>query len=126
MKTAGSTLWFHFGGEIYESILRELYPACFDQPVLAGIAIRVQPNFDLAVIQKADRVRVDRIFHNQGLRMLEDEGLCRFADDLPIIGVETLLANLRVADNFMEWIKTRESSSVLPISCLPTLVVLVS
>lgn len=126
VKTADSILWFHFGGEIYESILRELYPAFFDKPVLAGIAIRVQPNFDLAVIQAADRAKIDRFLHNQGLRMLEDEGLGRFADDLPIIGVETLLANLRVADNFMEWLKTREFSSTLPISCWPTLVALIS
>jgi ATP-dependent Lhr-like helicase len=41
VKTAGAPLWFHFGGEIFESVLRELYPGHFDKPVLAGIAIRV-------------------------------------------------------------------------------------
>jgi ATP-dependent helicase Lhr and Lhr-like helicase len=125
VKTTGQALWFHFGGEIFESILRNLYPGHFDKPVLAGIAIRVQPGFDLARIQKSSRAGLERYCQIQGLKLLEDEGLGRFAEELPSIGVETLLANLRVADNFMEWLQSREVSGILPISNWPALAALI-
>ena len=126
VKTSGSTIWFHFGGEIYESVLRGLYPTLFDKPVLAGIAIRVHPSFNLAAIQESGKTGLERFFKNQGLRLLEDEGLGRFADNLPDAGVEAMLNDLRVADHFMEWIKSRETSSVLPISKWPTLAALIA
>jgi len=68
VKTSGTLLWFHFGGEIYEFVLRELYPRYFDKPVLAGIAIRVLPGFNLAAIQISDRAGLERYFQSQGLR----------------------------------------------------------
>jgi hypothetical protein len=121
VKTAGAPIWFHFGGEIFESVLRELYQGHFDKPVLAGIAIRVAPGFNLAAIRKSDQAGLERYFQSQGLRLLEDEGLGRFAEDLPLIGVETLLTDLRVADNFLEWLQTREVSPALPIANWPVL-----
>jgi hypothetical protein len=53
--------------------------------------------------------------------LLEDEGLGRFAENLPPIGVETLLTDLLVAETFMEWLQTREVSSALPIANWPVL-----
>ena len=126
VKTAGAPIWFHFGGEIFEAILRELYPGHFDEPVLAGIAIRIHPGFDFAAIQKSGPAGLDRYFQTQGLRLLEDEGLGRFAEELPPIGVETLLTELRVADNFTKWLQTREVSSAFPIANWPALAALIA
>jgi len=121
IKTANSTLWFHFGGEIYEAILRDSFPGYFDKTVLAGIAIRIHPSFELAVIQNSSQAGLQRHFQRHGLRLLEDEGLGRFAEDLPTVGVETLLAEMRVATNFAEWLQTRKVSSAVPITNYPVL-----
>jgi hypothetical protein len=126
VKTGGAPLWFHFGGEIYESVLRELYPDHFDKPVLAGIAIRVHPGFDLAAIQACEQAGMERFFRGQGLRLLEDEGIGRFAENLPGAGVEAMLDDLRVTDHFMTWIRSRETSTVLPMANWPTLAALLA
>ena len=39
VKSGGQTLWFHFGGEVYELALRELFPGFFEGPVIAGMAL---------------------------------------------------------------------------------------
>jgi hypothetical protein len=126
VKTGGATLWFYFGGEIYESVLRELYPSQFDKPVLAGIAIRVHQDFNLAAIQGSSHVGIERFLQGQGLRLLGDEGIGRFAEELPKAGVEAMLGDLRVADHFMTWIRSRKTSTALPMAKWPTLAALLA
>lgn len=125
LRTGGALLWFHFGGEIYESVLRELFPEFFDKPLLAGVAIRVHPSFDLAELQPNDHVRMDQFFRRQGLRLLGDEGIGRFAEDLPEAGVAAMLGDMEVADKFMAWITSRQVGDISPISDWPALAQLI-
>ena len=55
------------------------------------------------------------------MRLLEDEGLGRFAEDLPVAGVEALLAELKVGAKFTTWAGTREVGALTPIEKWPLL-----
>ena len=121
VKTGTGVVWFHFGGEIYEAALRDLFSGHFDAPILPGVAIRVTPNCNLAAIQGSDPVAMARRFHGQGLRLLEDEGVGKFAADLPEAGVEAMCVDLRVADRFTQWLRSREPGDISPIAAWPTL-----
>lgn len=121
VRTDGTVLWFHFGGETYESILQELYPGFFGKAFLAGIAIRVQPGFSLAALQLRDPIKIEQCFRNQGLHLLGDEGVGRFADHLPEDGVAAMLSDMKVAENFMDWIKSRQVGDISPFSNWPML-----
>lgn len=60
-------------------------------------------------------------FGGEGLRVLEDEGLGRFAEDLPPAGVEALLAELEMGSKFTTWAGTRDVGPVTPIEQWPLL-----
>lgn len=122
VRAGGAMVWFHFGGEYYEALLRELWPAYFDKPVLAGIAIRVQPGFDLSKIQNNfSESELASLTERQGLRLIEDEGLGRFAEDVSDIGVKAMLAELQVGDHFKAWIEGRKVEMANSIAAWPTL-----
>jgi hypothetical protein len=121
VNAANRTLWFHFGGEIYETVLRELHPTLCERPIIAGIALCVSPRFDAKALQSINKSVLERFVASEGLRLLEDEGLGRFAEDLPTIGIETLLTDLQIINKFMAWINTREVSSLSPIAKWPAL-----
>jgi ATP-dependent Lhr-like helicase len=126
VKTANRTLWFHFGGEVYETALRELHPTLCERPVIAGIALSVSPRFEAKALQSINKSALESFVASEGLRLLEDEGLGRFAEDLPTIGIETLLADLQISDKFAAWVNTREISPATPIAKLPTLATLLA
>ncbi len=121
VKTANNTLWFHFGGEVYETALRELCPALCERSVIAGIALNVSPRLDAKALQSIGKAALERFVAREGLRLLEDQGLGRFADALPSIGIETLLTDLGINQKFSTWINTREICPLSPIEKWPTL-----
>jgi ATP-dependent Lhr-like helicase len=121
VRAGAAVLWFHFGGEYYEGLLRELWPAFFDKPVLAGIAIRVRPGFDLRRIQSCEESQVEEAFAAQGLRQLDEEGLGRFAENVTETGVRAMLADLRACHQFIKWVKTRETSNPSEVVNWPAL-----
>ncbi|MBM4257416.1 MAG: DEAD/DEAH box helicase [Deltaproteobacteria bacterium] len=122
VRTGAAMVWFHFGGEYYETLLRELWPAYFDKPVLAGIAIRVRPCFIFEDIRSNfSEPELARFTGRQGLRLIEDEGLGRFAEDVSDIGVKAMLAELHVGDHFRDWIESRRVERATPIAVRPTL-----
>jgi hypothetical protein len=49
----------------------------------------------------------------------------RFAEDLPEAGVEAMLVDLRVAEHFMKWIRSRHVGDMSPIADWPSLAQLV-
>lgn len=119
---AGSrSMWFHFGGEIYESILRELFPGFFERPVIAGMVLSTLPGFDASRLKTVTGASLDRLARREGLRLLEDEGLGRFAEDLPEAGVEALIGELKVGSQLAAWASAREISALSPIQEWPAL-----
>jgi len=121
VKTPSLTLWFHFGGEVYEAALRELYPTLCERPIIAGIALSVTPGFSATALRSLNPISLERYVRSEGLRLLEDEGLGRFAEDVPIIGIETLLEDLQASGNFVTWINTREVPPLSTIGKWPAL-----
>jgi hypothetical protein len=126
VKSGGQTLWFHFGGEVYELALRELFPGFFERPVIAGMALSTLPGFDAAALGAVKAAALERFVRSEGLRLLEDEGLGRFAEDLPEAGVEALLAELKIGLKFTTWASTREVTALSPIEEWPLLMCLLA
>jgi hypothetical protein len=114
-------LWFHFGGEVYELALRELFPGFFERPVIAGMALSTLPGFDAATLGAVKAAALARFVRSEGLRLLEDEGLGRFAEDLPEAGVEALFTELKMSSKFTVWASTRELTALSPIEDWPLL-----
>jgi len=92
VKAGSQTSWFHFGGEVYETALRELFPGFFERSLIAGMALSALPGFNAAALRSIKTAALERFIQGEGLRLLEDEGPGRFAEDLPEAGVEALLA----------------------------------
>ncbi len=121
VRVRNELVWFHFGGEVFESVLRELFPALVDAPAIAGVALRVFRAVDSAGLASYDRTKLARFVEQQGLRLLEDEGLGRFAAHLPVAGVDAMLSELNFAVRFADWLTTRELDSVQPVADCPAL-----
>jgi len=126
VRAAGRVLWFHFGGEVYELLLRELFLGFFEQPVIAGMVLTALPGFDARALEAVKVASLEPFVRGEGLRLLEDEGLGRFAEDLPEAGVEALLAELMVGSKFTSWASTREVGALSAIEKWPLLQQLLS
>jgi ATP-dependent Lhr-like helicase len=121
VRMGSETLWFHFGGEVFEVALMELFPGFFGRPVVAGMVLSVLPGFDATGLGAVGPEALERFVRSEGLRLLEDEGLGRFAEDLPAAGVDALLAEFEMGAKFQKWAGTREVSAVTPIEKWPLL-----
>jgi ATP-dependent Lhr-like helicase len=121
VRAAGSIVWFHFGGEIFEKALRELHPGICDKPVIAGIAMQVMRTFDSAEIQSYDKDRLHHFVRKEQLRLIEDESLGKFADELPMVGIERLIQESCFEERIRKWIGTRQVSGAVSVSELPIL-----
>src|SRR5439155_868192 len=96
-----------------------LFPTLMGRPAIAGVALCAAHSFDSIALMRYQKAAVDRFSSEQGLRLLEDEGLGRFAAELPEQTVQNLLAELRVSDRFQEWLRTRVITSLGPRSERP-------
>ena len=121
VRVGSETLWFHFGGEVFEGALCELFPGFFGRSVVAGMVLSVSPGFDAAGLGAVSAAALERFVRGEGLRLLEDEGLGRFAEDLPAVGVEALLAELEIGSKFSTWASTREVSPMCQVEGWPAL-----
>ncbi|NLH74681.1 MAG: hypothetical protein GX456_16660 [Verrucomicrobia bacterium] len=121
VATLGEMIWFHFGGELFEAAFRAQFPSLLGAPLISGIVSRVTREFDSSILRSFDKYRLSRFLQSEGLRTIEDEGLGKFADELPTAGVEALISELRVAERFEVWLKTRNIVAVKPIRDYPTL-----
>jgi hypothetical protein len=122
--TPNGLVWFHFGGELFEASSRALFPNLFGSTAIAGIALRLIREFDSNSLRSLNTSHLGLFNESEGLRLLEDEGLGRFADDLPEPGVVALASAFRVSERFVEWITTRQVTPPQPISeraCLKSL-----
>ena len=115
VATPNGLVWFHFGGELFEAASRALFPNLLGASVMTGIALRVIREFDSNSLRSPDLSRLTRFIESEGLRPLEDEGLGRFAENLPEQGVVALLSALRVRERFTEWITSRQVIASRPI-----------
>ena len=113
--TPNGPIWFHFGGELFEAASLALFPTLFGPSVITGIALRVIRELDSKSLCSPSKSHLALFIENEGLRLLEDEGLGRFAENLPELGVSTLVTDLRVGERFMEWITTRYVTRPTPI-----------
>ena len=116
VTTSDGLVWFHFGGELFEAASRTLFPNFLGASVITGIALRVMREFDSNSLRSPNESKLICFVESEGLGLLQDEGLGRFADNLPEPGVAALLSALRVRDRFTEWITTRQVTPPQPIS----------
>lgn len=121
VKAGSQVLWFHFGGEIYEMGLQHLFPGFFAGSAIAGMVLVALPKFNVAALQTIEAPALQRFCRNEGLRLFEDEGLGRFAENLPPAGLEALLAELQVGPQFVNWASTREVGASSSIEQWPLL-----
>ena len=89
--------------------------------MIAGMALSTLPGFDAAALGAVKASALERLVRSEGLRLLEDDGLGRFAEDLPEAGVEALLAELEMSSRFWTWASAREAGTVSPIEKWPLL-----
>ena len=121
VATATSIVWFHFGGELFEIALRKLFPHFLDSPAIAGIALRVSREFDSETLRLANKSVLTKILDGEGLRLLEDDGLGRFAEDLPSVGIQNMILESRIGSRLSMWLSTRHFQHTQPIREWPTL-----
>jgi hypothetical protein len=121
VRVGSDVLWFHFGGEVFEGALCELFPGFFGRSVVAGMVLNASSGFDATGLGAVSAAALDRFVQSQGLRLLEDEGVGRFAEDLPGVGIEALLAELKLGFKFAAWASTRQVGPLSPIEKWPTL-----
>ncbi len=124
VRAENQLLWFHFGGEVYEALLRQLFPQFLDTPAVAGIALRVRPGFDDGIVSAVNAGQLNRFIAQEGMRLLDDEAPGRFAEHLPPTGVESMLNELGFAVRFKNWLTTRLILSEKPLGELPNLAAL--
>lgn len=113
--TSNGLIWFHFGGELFEASSRALFPNLLGSTIITGIALRVIQEFDSNSLRSPNESKLIRFIESEGLRLLEDEGLGRFANNLPEPGVVALVSALKVGERFIEWITTRQIAAPQPI-----------
>jgi hypothetical protein len=121
VRVGGCLVWFHFGGENYEGLMRELFPDFLDTPAIAGIAIRVRSGFDGSSIEAPATDRLKRSIARTGLRLLDDEGIGRFGSHLPPAIVECMLAEVAFVERFRRWLRERVVSKPKSIDDSPKL-----
>jgi hypothetical protein len=121
VKADSRAVWFHFGGEIYERALWEIFPGLFEGAVITGMALSALPGFNAAALGAVKASALKRFVQGERLRLLEDEGLGRFAEDLPEAGVEAMLAELEMISRITNWVSTREVAPLSPIEKWPLL-----
>lgn len=105
--SAGGLLWFHFGGEIFAAILREIHPRVISGTALPGIALRVDAGFETVQLAAYDPRVIQRFIAESGIRLLADESLGCFAADLPTATADAFVAEYQVAEGFSRWLDTR-------------------
>jgi Lhr-like helicase len=116
VTTSNGLVWFHFGGEVFESVSRALFPHLFGSTAITGVALRVIREFSSDSLHSLSKSQLIRINESEGLRLLEDEGLGRFADHIPEAGVAALVSALRIDERYIEWITTRQIAPPQPIA----------
>jgi len=107
LQMSNGLVWLHFGGEAFEDAFRSLLPHLAGAPLIPGIAIRGRRRFTSDDLSSVDKTFVAGFAENQGLRLLEDEGLGRFADALPSAGVQAMTAVLGFTTLLTDWLRTR-------------------
>lgn len=107
VHTTEGSLWFHFGGELFAAMLREIHPQFILGAALPGIALRVIAGFETVDLSKYDARALQRFIASSGTGLLSDDGLGRFASDLPAATSEAFLGEHRLLDRFAQWLSTR-------------------
>ena len=120
-KAGSGLIAFHFGGELFEAALGALFPSLFGKSAITGIALQVSRSFDTGELKSFGTAKLKRFLQIQGLRVLEDEGLGRFAEAVPAAGRDAMLNELNVENRFTDWITLREISPIADIGEFPQL-----
>ena len=121
VRIGGQLLWFHFGGEIFETLMRELFPQLLATPMITGVVLRALQPLEAPTHWTLDQARLRRFVEQQGLRLLADEGLSRFAKHLPAEGIDALLSELTFEVRFTEWLTTRAIGPARQVTDFPAL-----
>lgn len=121
VRVEGQLWWFHFGGENYEELMRQLFPWFLDAPAIAGIAIRVSAVFDAAVLAATDSARLKRRVAEMGMRLLDDQGMGRFARSLLPVGIEAMVQEAGFATHFIQWLTRRSIPAARRLADFPGL-----
>ncbi len=121
VRVGGQLVWFHFGGENYDELLRLLFPQVVDAPAIAGLAVRVRSGFDAHAIATPDLTRLTHCVAEKGIRLLDDEGIGRFGQNLPASIIDRLLDEFSFVERFRLWLKERTLTEPTSIEDLPRL-----
>ncbi len=115
VRIGDRVVWFHFGGELYEQLLRGLYPHLLGGPAIAGMAVRAVPTFDAGSLATVDEGRVNRLLDEGGCTVPGEAEPGRFAVYLPAQVLSNMLAELQLAARFCTWAKTRSVFLLHPV-----------
>ena len=121
VATPDGLVWFHFGGEVFESAIFSLLPKLQGISLIAGVALRIGRSFTSDELCKIEGSCVTQFTMIQGFRLLEDEGLGRFADELPPAGVKALTESLGISVRLTNWLLTRRVTAANSLEKWPSL-----
>jgi len=105
-------------------MLAEVIQARFDVFQVEVVALEVERTYWEQAAIRAEALK--HFILGQGLRLLEEEGPGRFAEDLPAAGVDALLVELEFGSRFGIWASTRDVGTLSPIEKWPLLQQLLS
>lgn len=115
---------FHFGGELYEAALRAVLPDWCEKSAITGIAVKIAKPITGDELSAFSTAKLERFVRQQGLRLLRDESLGRFAEEAQTAGCDAMLQELNFERRFTLWIKSREVLPVADIGNFPQLAAL--
>ena len=107
LLTATGWIWFHFGGEIFETCLHITHPEYIAAPAIPGIALKAHGKAPKLEMNQPMRGRIKAELAKLVLTVLNSEGAGRFAEDVPE-SIWVLLDNeLCLSSRFEHWLLSR-------------------
>ncbi len=104
----GSSLWFHFAGSAYESILTSILPNLKRVRGLFGLAVKGSISEDRLKALAENRTSLTANLHGVADELVPSLSLGRFHKDLPVQVRKSVAVEFFGPDKFIEWLKSRK------------------
>lgn len=107
LHTTSGLVWFHFGGELFETCLRITHSECIAAPVIPGIAVKVYNKVPKLNLNQTTRGLIRAEESRLVLTALNSEGAGRFAEQVPESMWGELGDELHLPTRYEQWLESR-------------------
>jgi hypothetical protein len=104
----GRTLWFHFAGSAYESILKSVFPELRGVRGLSGLALRGSISEKNLLALSANRERILASLQKAADDLIDSLSLGRFHSDLPQDVRTSVAVEFFGPERFIAWLSSRK------------------